>query len=110
MFAKMNSKIIVAISAFFSWIAMGTALFHHLENWSWVQAFYFSVATITTVGYGDLYPTTNLSRIFVSLYIISGVSIAITSLTLIGSSFLAQREEEFLKGSQLRFFKKKKRK
>jgi len=110
MFEKINSKIIVAISALFTWMAMGTALFHHLERWSWVQAFYFSVATITTVGYGDLYPTTDLSRIFVSFYIISGVSIAIASLTVIGSSFLAQREKDlekdFLKRS-LTLFRKK---
>ena len=110
MFEKVNSKIMAAVSTLFIWMAMGTVIFHSLEKWSWVQSFYFSVATITTVGYGDLYPTTDLSRLVVSLYIISGVSIAIVSLSLIGSSFLAQRENDLLNRSQLRFFKKKKRK
>ena len=97
MVLKTNSKIIVAISALLTWMTAGTFIFHHLEKWSWIESLYFSVATITTVGYGDLHPTTDLSRIFVSFYILSGVSIALVSLTLIGSSFLAQREKELLK-------------
>ena len=107
MFEQNRSKVIVAVSALFTWVATGTVLFHHLEPWSWVQSFYFSVATITTVGYGDLYPTTDLSRIFVSVYIISGVSIAITSLTVIGSSFLAKREKELLNRQKIRKKSKK---
>ncbi|HLD40172.1 MAG TPA: potassium channel family protein [Candidatus Nanoarchaeia archaeon] len=93
---KTYSKIIVAVSALFTWIAIGTVLFHRLEAWSWIQAFYFSVATITTVGYGDLHPTTDLSRIVVSLYLLLGVSISLVSLTVIGSSLLTRHEKEVL--------------
>ncbi len=107
MFEKINSKIVVAVSALFTWMAMGTLLFHRLEAWSWVQAFYFSVATITTVGYGDLYPTTDISRIFVSLYILSGVSIALVSLTVIGSSLLEKHEKDFLQRARNSLFGKK---
>ncbi|MDO8511365.1 MAG: potassium channel family protein [Nanoarchaeota archaeon] len=104
---KAYSKIIVAISALFTWIVTGTLIFHRLEAWSWVQAFYFSVATITTVGYGDLHPTTDLSRIVVSLYIISGVSISLVSLTVIGSSLLAKHEKDFLQRARNSLFGKK---
>jgi len=105
---KTYSKIIVAVSALFIWIVIGTLLFHRLEPWNWVQAFYFSVATITTVGYGDLYPTTDLSRIFTSFYILSGVSISLVSLTVIGSSVLAKHEKNFLQRARNPFFGKKK--
>ena len=104
---KTYSKIIVAVSALFTWIVIGTLLFHRLEAWSWVQAFYFSVATITTVGYGDLYPTTDLSRIVVSIYILSGVSIALVSLTVIGSAFLAKHERDFLRRARTPLFRRK---
>ena len=30
----------------------GTLVYHLLEDWSWVDSLYFSVVTLTTVGYG----------------------------------------------------------
>lgn len=52
---------------------VGTVLFSFLEGWSLTDAFYFVSMTATTVGYGDLTPTTTLSKmitIFYSLMII----------------------------------------
>src|SRR3989338_6763347 len=106
---KTYSKIIVAVSDLFTWIAIGTVLFHRLEAWSWVQAFYFSVATITTVGYGDLHPTTDLSRIVVSLYLLLLISIIFVFLTVIGSSLLTRHEKEVLQRARNSLFWKKKK-
>lgn len=35
----------------------GTALFHELEGWSVLDSLYFTVVTLTSVGYGDFSPT-----------------------------------------------------
>ena len=32
------------------------AIFSHVEDWSYIQAMYFVFSTITTIGFGDLYP------------------------------------------------------
>jgi hypothetical protein len=40
-----------------------------------VDAFYFSVTTLTTVGLGDLAPTTMLGKLFTVLYIFVGISL-----------------------------------
>ena len=53
----------------------GTVVYHLLEDWSWVDSLYFSVVTLTTVGYGDLSPTTDLSKLFTVVYLVSGVSL-----------------------------------
>lgn len=56
-------------------LAIGTVAFRLLEDWSWVDAFYFSVIAATTVGFGDLSPTSDASKLFSVLYIASGLSI-----------------------------------
>ncbi|MBK9559200.1 MAG: two pore domain potassium channel family protein [Candidatus Microthrix sp.] len=53
----------------------GTVVYHLLEDWSWVDSLYFSVVTLATVGYGDLAPTTDLSKLFTVVYLVSGMSL-----------------------------------
>jgi hypothetical protein len=61
-------------------VAVGTVVYHWLEDWSWVDSFYFSVVAVTTVGFGDLSPTTDVSKLFTVVYIVLGVSIVATYL------------------------------
>jgi voltage-gated potassium channel len=56
-------------------LTIGTVVYHALEGWSWLDALYFCVITLATVGYGDLTPTTPISRAFTIVYVINGVVI-----------------------------------
>ncbi len=56
-------------------LAVGTLVFHQLEDWSLVDSLYFSVVTLATIGYGDLTPTTDTAKLFSILYIFVGVGI-----------------------------------
>tara|TARA_B100000925_G_scaffold87899_1_gene63355 strand:+ start:5227 stop:5520 length:294 start_codon:yes stop_codon:yes gene_type:complete len=56
-------------------IALGTVVYHHIEGWSWLDSLYFSVITLTTIGYGDFSPQTDLGKIFTLLYIVVGVAL-----------------------------------
>ncbi len=49
-------------------LAAGTVLFRYLEDWTWVEAFYFTGVTVTTIGYGDIHPTHDASRILTVLF------------------------------------------
>jgi len=56
-------------------LAMGTVVYHFIEDWSWVDSFYFSSVALTTVGFGDLTPSTDVSKLFTVFYIFSGISL-----------------------------------
>jgi voltage-gated potassium channel Kch len=92
---KIKTEIFVAASTLLGWIAIGTIVFHRLESWNWIQSFYFSVVTITTVGYGDFTPTNDLSRLFTAIYILAGVSIGLVTLSIIGAEILSKRERRY---------------
>ena len=56
-------------------LLFGTLAYHWLEGWSYLDALYFCVVSLATVGYGDLTPQTPLARGFTIVYIINGVAI-----------------------------------
>ena len=56
-------------------IVVGTVVYRLLEDWSWVDAVYFSVVAVTTVGFGDLTSSTDASKLFTVVYVLMGISI-----------------------------------
>ena len=71
--ANHSSNIVIALAA--GALLTGTVVYRLLEDWGWVDSFYFSVITLTTVGYGDLSPTTPASKLFTVVYVIGGISL-----------------------------------
>jgi hypothetical protein len=61
-------------------LVVGTVVYRLLEDWSWVDSLYFSVVAVTTVGFGDLAPSTDVSKLFTVVYIFSGITIVTTFL------------------------------
>jgi voltage-gated potassium channel len=60
----------------------GTAFYHLVEHLSWLDAYYFSVITLATVGYGDITPHTAAGKIFTTFYVLFGVGILTTFFSL----------------------------
>ncbi len=92
-----GTKITAAGVTIALWLAIGTIMFHILEGWTWIQALYFSVVTLSTIGYGDLHPTTDISRLADVLYIIFGVVTVLAAFTIIGSAKLERRTKKINK-------------
>lgn len=53
----------------------GTVFFHYVEGWTWVDSYFFSVITLSTVGYGSLVPVTTLGKIGTTIFIFVGLGI-----------------------------------
>ena len=107
MINRLKTEIVVAVSTILGWVGFGTIVVHNLESWTWIQSFYFSVVTLTTVGFGDLVPTTDLTRLFVALYILIGVGAVLASLGIIGNDLIQSREQKYLKIKEKRAKRKK---
>lgn len=61
-------------------------------------AFYFTLVTISTVGYGDIYPITSIARDFTIVLIISGLSIFLSAVTVLSGDFLSARVADIYSG------------
>lgn len=65
------------------WLVMGLLVFNSLEQWGYLPSFYFCVVTLTTVGLGDLYPTTAKGEAFHFFYCVTGLGLVAVLLTAI---------------------------
>ena len=74
--------------ALFTWvvivIAIGTAFYARVEGWRILDALYFTIITLTTVGYGDFAPKTDAGKIFTIVYIFVGISLISGFIILLG--------------------------
>ena len=73
MLREPETKILVLTAI--SVIAIGTIAYALIEQWTVLDALYFCVVTLSTVGFGDLHPTTDLGKLFTIGYVIVGVGI-----------------------------------
>jgi voltage-gated potassium channel len=54
-------------------VSSGSAGFHFIEGWNWFDAFYMTLTTMTTIGYGEIHPLSHAGRIFNSVLIVLAV-------------------------------------
>ena len=74
---------------------VGITGFMFIENLSLVDSIYFSVVTMATVGYGDIYPQSPVGRILALILIVGGVGTFLGVVASINDIFLKRREESF---------------
>ncbi|WP_292291080.1 potassium channel family protein [Marivita sp.] len=74
-------------------VAGGTAFFRWAEGWSWLDAYFFTVVTLSTVGYGSLVPATTLGKIGTTVFIFVGLSVFVVAIQQFGMFAMRKREE-----------------
>ena len=74
-------------------VLTGKLFYWRFEDWTIVEALYFSVVTLTTVGYGDLSPTSAGTQIFTIIYILTGFGVLVALLTSVARQYLRQKAE-----------------
>lgn len=72
----------------------GTIFYSSVEHFKILDAFYFSVTTLSTVGLGDLAPRTDIGKIFTTLYIFVGVGTLLTFVNLLATHANGKHKKE----------------
>ena len=71
-------RVVTEIDPSANTLLSGTVAYSLLEGWSLLDSLYFSVISLATVGYGDLAPTTPLSKVFTVFYVLNGIAILLS--------------------------------
>lgn len=77
-----------------SLISIASAFYWYVEGWTLLDAIYFSVITIATIGYGDLAPQTAPGKIFTIIYVFCGLGIFVTAATAIADSVIRSQRDQ----------------
>lgn len=92
---NINKGISYAVTLLIFLLVVGVLYFNYAEGWSYVDSFYFCVSTLTTIGFGDLVPTTDVSKIFTSFYALFGIGVMLYVIGSIISAYLFRQEKYF---------------
>ena len=90
---EVNGHVVFALFLGILFLVGGTFYYNAEENWSYTDSFYFSTITLTTIGYGDLHPTTDNSKMFTSFYTLLGVGVMLYLLGSVITTFLFNQEK-----------------
>lgn len=71
-------------------LVFGTVGYMFIEGWNWLDAFYMTVITISTVGITEVHPLSDSGRLFTTILIFGGVGVMAYSLGRL-AEFMFQR-------------------
>lgn len=71
-------------------VLTGTWFYYQFEPTitTWLDAYYFTVITLTTIGYGDFSPTVPLTKLFTTIYVLVGLGIIAGLIGLVGEAII----------------------
>jgi len=98
----MNKRLIFALGLLFSVIAFGVTGFMIIEEFSFVDALYMTVITVTTVGFGEVRPLNDDGKIFTVILCLASIGVVAYSVTVIGSFIFDRQLKTILYGGKLR--------
>ena len=71
--------VLLSVSAMIA--TSGAAIMMRLEGWYFIDALYFCVVSMATVGYGDFTPVTVLGKIFTMAYLVVGIGVFVLTVS-----------------------------
>ncbi|XCF05605.1 potassium channel protein [Tamlana crocina] len=96
-----RTKIYTAVLLLGIVMVIGVGGYRMISHYSWVDAFYMTVITMTTVGFGEVVPLDDTSKIFTIFLILGSVVIVGYALSIITEYILSKNDIEELKQKKM---------
>ena len=96
-----RSKINTAVMLLVVLLLIGIVGFKIMSNLSWIDAMYMTVITITTVGFGEVQPLDDESKIFTVFLILTSVVIVGYAIKVITEYILSKNDVEEIKQKKM---------
>ena len=93
--SSQRQMMVICLASIFLYLCVGVGFYCLMEGNTFIDSLYFSVATLTTVGYGDVSAHTQGSRLFTCLFVFVGVGIVSVCVTMLAAA-MAQREADLM--------------
>ncbi len=97
-----RSKIYIAIALMLSVLLVGSLGYHFIAKLSWLNAFYMTIITVTTVGFNEVGPLGTEGKIFTVFLIISSVFIFAYAISVITEYLFSKNQLQLLKTKKVR--------
>ncbi|MEL4308140.1 potassium channel family protein [Joostella sp. CR20] len=97
MFKLFKSKFYIALALLLFIFLFGIIGYRLLGNYSWVEAAYMTVITVTTVGYSEVRPTDDPTKIFTIVLITSSVFIVAYAISVVTEYVLSRNALQHIK-------------
>lgn len=96
-----RNDILVTVFMVFILLVLASTLMYSIENEAQPEAFnnigqalWWAVATLTTVGYGDIYPVTGLGKLLSSIIALLGIGIVALPTGIISSAYIEEVQKQ----------------
>lgn len=96
-----RTKIYMAVFLLIILLGIGVVGFKSMSNYTWIDAFYMTVITITTVGFQEVHPLDDATKIFTIFLILTSVFILGYALSVITEYILSKNGFEELKQKKM---------
>lgn len=92
-----KSKIYTALALIVAVLLIGILGYRYVSDYSWMDAIYMTVITVTTVGYGEVNPLNTPAKIFTIFLILSSIVILGYAISIITEFILSKNNFEDIK-------------
>jgi len=83
------SRFLLTLTLVAAYIGVGIVFYSQVEHWTFIESAYFSMVTMSTVGYGDYTPSNGWSRLFTVFYTLVGIVVVFVELAALMTTIAA---------------------